>query len=167
MKVWLGGVALVAALGAFAGCSKQDAPLRYNVSGAVTLDGQPIPYGEVLFTPDAAKNHSGPQGIAPIRDGRYDTGASGGKGVAGGPTVVRVTGFASEGGKLLCDVELPAELPRADGTYNDVSMGSNHSQGCNVVFGDGSVRFLNETIDLNTVLKPLASRAGGEVIPNF
>ena len=35
----------------------------------------------------------------------------------GGPTVVRVTGFASEGGKLLCDVELPAELPRADGTY--------------------------------------------------
>jgi prepilin-type N-terminal cleavage/methylation domain-containing protein/prepilin-type processing-associated H-X9-DG protein len=53
------------------------------------------------------------------------------------------------------------------GTYNDISMGSNHSNGCNVVFADGSVRFLSESIDLNTVLKPLASRAGGEVIPSY
>jgi len=50
------------------------------------------------------------------------------------------------------------------GTFNDVSMGSNHTGGCNVAFGDGSVRFLRESVDLNTVLKPLASRAGGEVI---
>src|SRR5262249_15923587 len=47
-------------------------------------------------------------------------------------------------------------------TYNDFSMGSNHPGGCNVAFGDGSVRFLNDTIDLNNVLLPLASRAGGE-----
>ncbi|MFO0811113.1 MAG: DUF1559 domain-containing protein [Gemmataceae bacterium] len=53
------------------------------------------------------------------------------------------------------------------GTYNDVSMGSNHSNGCNVVFGDGSVRYLNQTIDLNTVLKPIASRNGGEVTPAY
>jgi prepilin-type processing-associated H-X9-DG protein len=46
-------------------------------------------------------------------------------------------------------------------------MGSNHPGGCNVGFGDGSVRFLRETIDLNTVLKPLASRSGGEVLPNY
>jgi prepilin-type N-terminal cleavage/methylation domain-containing protein/prepilin-type processing-associated H-X9-DG protein len=50
------------------------------------------------------------------------------------------------------------------GNYNDISMGSNHSGGCNVAFGDGSVRFLSETIDLNRVLKPLASRSGGEVV---
>ncbi|MFM7538630.1 MAG: DUF1559 domain-containing protein [Planctomycetota bacterium] len=49
------------------------------------------------------------------------------------------------------------------GTYNDVSMGSNHSGGCNVVLGDGSCRFLRSSIDLNNVLKPMASRAGGEV----
>jgi len=51
------------------------------------------------------------------------------------------------------------------GNFNDVSMGSNHSGGCNAALGDGSVRFLRESIDLNSVLKPLASRAGGEVIP--
>lgn len=50
------------------------------------------------------------------------------------------------------------------GNYNDTSMGSNHSGGCNAAMGDGSVRFIRETVDLNTVLKPLASRAGGEII---
>jgi prepilin-type N-terminal cleavage/methylation domain-containing protein/prepilin-type processing-associated H-X9-DG protein len=47
--------------------------------------------------------------------------------------------------------------------FNSISMGSNHSGGCNVVLGDGSVRFLRESTDLNRVLKPMASRAGGEV----
>jgi prepilin-type processing-associated H-X9-DG protein len=49
------------------------------------------------------------------------------------------------------------------GNYNDISMGSNHSGGLNVAMGDGSVRFLRESIDLNTVLKPMASRNGGEI----
>jgi prepilin-type N-terminal cleavage/methylation domain-containing protein/prepilin-type processing-associated H-X9-DG protein len=53
------------------------------------------------------------------------------------------------------------------GNYNDISMGSNHTGGCNVALGDGSVRFLRESVDLNRVLKPLASRAGGEVLPDF
>jgi prepilin-type N-terminal cleavage/methylation domain-containing protein/prepilin-type processing-associated H-X9-DG protein len=53
------------------------------------------------------------------------------------------------------------------GNYNDISMGSNHTGGCNVAMGDGSVRFLRSSVDLNTVLKPLASRAGGEVLPDF
>ncbi len=53
------------------------------------------------------------------------------------------------------------------GTYNNTSMGSNHTGGCNVVMGDGSVRFLNSNVDLNTVLLPLASRNGGEALPNY
>jgi prepilin-type N-terminal cleavage/methylation domain-containing protein/prepilin-type processing-associated H-X9-DG protein len=52
------------------------------------------------------------------------------------------------------------------GNYNDISAGSNHSGGFNAAMGDGSVRFLRDSIDLNTVLKPMASRAGGEVIQN-
>ncbi len=48
--------------------------------------------------------------------------------------------------------------------FNDLSMGSNHTGGCNVGLGDGSVRFLRESVDLNLVLKPMASRAGGEVV---
>ncbi len=50
------------------------------------------------------------------------------------------------------------------GNFNDVSMGSNHTGGCNVALGDGSIRFVRESVDLNRVLKPMASRAGGEVV---
>jgi len=53
------------------------------------------------------------------------------------------------------------------GNFNDISMGSNHSGGCNVAMGDGSVHFLHENIDLNRVLLPLASRNGGETIPAY
>jgi prepilin-type processing-associated H-X9-DG protein len=53
------------------------------------------------------------------------------------------------------------------GNYNDISMGSNHPGGCNICLGDGSVRFLSKTIDLNRVLLPLASRGGSEVVSNF
>jgi prepilin-type N-terminal cleavage/methylation domain-containing protein/prepilin-type processing-associated H-X9-DG protein len=53
------------------------------------------------------------------------------------------------------------------GNYNDISMGSNHAGGCNAALADGSVRFLREAVDLNLVLKPLASRAGGEVVSDY
>ncbi|MSR32445.1 MAG: DUF1559 domain-containing protein [Gemmataceae bacterium] len=49
------------------------------------------------------------------------------------------------------------------GNYNDISMGSNHTGGCNVSMADCSVRFLRDSIDLNRVLLPMASRDGGEV----
>lgn len=62
---------------------------------------------------------------------------------------------------------IPPQTYTSTGTYNNISMGSNHSNGCNVAFADGSIRFLNQDIDLNTVLIPLASRASSEVIPPF
>lgn len=106
------------------GCHSESGPKAYRLSGEVTYDGKPIPYGQVLFTPDGAAGNSGPQGIANIRDGKYDTAWSEGKGIAGGPTVIRVTGFAKEGASPLCEVELKADLPRADGTHNiDVPAG--------------------------------------------
>jgi prepilin-type N-terminal cleavage/methylation domain-containing protein len=46
--------------------------------------------------------------------------------------------------------------------FNDISFGSNHPGGCQFTMGDGSVQFLNESINLN-VYKALASRASGEV----
>lgn len=107
-------VTLAFVIVAVAGCS-DDGPKRYRVSGAVTFDGRPIPYGEVLFTPDGAKRNAGPQGIAPIKDGKFDTAAAGGMGAGGGPTVVRVNGMTGPGGKTLCEYECPVDLPRADG----------------------------------------------------
>jgi prepilin-type N-terminal cleavage/methylation domain-containing protein len=48
--------------------------------------------------------------------------------------------------------------------FNDISMGSMHVGGLNVTMGDGSVHFFSNSTDLTTVLQPLASRAGGEVV---
>ncbi len=44
--------------------------------------------------------------------------------------------------------------------------GSRHTGGANFCFGDGSVRFLTEATDLATVLQPMCTRSGGEVLAN-
>jgi hypothetical protein len=109
----------VAAVVWAAGCSSESGAKRYRVSGEARFNGAPIPYGDVLFTPDGAKQNSGPQGIANIRDGKFDTAGAEGKGFAGGPTVVRVTGLSGppdQGGKLLCEYEYTVDLPRQDST---------------------------------------------------
>lgn len=73
------------------GCGGADGPTRYELSGSVTFDGNPVPAGQIVFEPDSASGNSGVQGYAEIRDGKYDT--RDGKGVIGGPHQVRVTGF--------------------------------------------------------------------------
>lgn len=50
--------------------------------------------------------------------------------------------------------------------FNNASIGSDHPDGCNITFADGSVRFIRESIDLNGVMLPLASRSGGEPVEN-
>jgi prepilin-type N-terminal cleavage/methylation domain-containing protein/prepilin-type processing-associated H-X9-DG protein len=50
--------------------------------------------------------------------------------------------------------------------YNDIPMGSQHAGGANFGLGDGSVRFLKESIDIITY-KSLASRNGGETFGDF
>jgi hypothetical protein len=116
MRRWVGAAVVFAAAVAL-GCS-DDGPKRHRLSGAVKYAGEPIPFGDVVFTPDGSKKNSGPQGFANIRDGKYDTSADGGKGIGGGPTVVRVTGFSGPGGKLLCEVELRMDLPADGGTLD-------------------------------------------------
>src|SRR5215207_8838255 len=79
----------VAAL-AVAGCGGEEKV--YDVTGTVTHDGKPIPKGLIFFDPDVTKKATGPQGFANIQDGKFTT-AEKGKGVRGGPYVVRVSGF--------------------------------------------------------------------------
>jgi prepilin-type processing-associated H-X9-DG protein len=47
--------------------------------------------------------------------------------------------------------------------YNDVPFGSMHTGGMNACFGDGSVRFLRQSMDMVTY-RAMASRNGGEVV---
>ncbi len=64
----------LAIFGAFAltsvvGCGSK----RIPVSGTITLDGQPIDGGELVFTPDVAKGNTSPVVCrSPIKEGRYD-----------------------------------------------------------------------------------------------
>lgn len=53
----------------------------------------------------------------------------------------------------------PQEVPR-----NDVGIGSEHASGTHVAFGDGSVRFLNDSLE-QRVMFALASRAGDDLVP--
>jgi len=50
--------------------------------------------------------------------------------------------------------------------YNEVPMGSMHPGGALFGLGDGSGRFISESIDMN-VYRSLASRNGGEVVGDY
>jgi len=53
-----------------------------------------------------------------------------------------------------------------DNTGQNIPLNSTHTGGVNVLFGDGSVRFITDSITLST-LALLATRDDGLVIPNF
>jgi len=50
--------------------------------------------------------------------------------------------------------------------FNDIAFGSMHFGGTNFAFGDGSVRFIHQSINLGTY-RALASRNGGEAVSDF
>jgi prepilin-type N-terminal cleavage/methylation domain-containing protein/prepilin-type processing-associated H-X9-DG protein len=69
-----------------------------------------------------------------------------------------------------CDNQPQANLPCISGDYgpnNTVAARSRHPGGVNVVLADGSVRFVQQSVDLLSVWRPLATIAGGEVLPPF
>jgi len=67
MRSWF-AVALLAALFATAGCDSEKGPKKIAVSGTVKFDGQPMPDGDIMFTPD--DKSVGPEG-GKIKDGKY------------------------------------------------------------------------------------------------
>lgn len=81
---------------AFSGCA-EPSPDRFHVSGNVTWKGQKVPSGFVTFSPDVRQGNSGPQGMAKIIDGRYDTRVNDGRPPVGGPMTVSVGGFDGQG----------------------------------------------------------------------
>jgi len=96
----------------------------YHISGNATFNGKPIPVGKIYFTPDAAKKNTGAAGWADIKDGKYDTRSSGGMGIIGGPTLVRIEGSDGvkldeerpNGTPLFAYYETPVDLPKSNST---------------------------------------------------
>lgn len=83
------------------GCSQESSAPRYQVSGTVTYDGQPVPAGLVKFQPDVDKGGTGPGGYAPIKEGKFCTK----EGLCAGPVKVSICGF---------DGELPDDLEASE-----------------------------------------------------
>jgi hypothetical protein len=100
-----------------ASCSSEPSG-RFDLSGTVTFKNQPVPAGLVAINPDFSKGNDGPQGLAEIKDGRFDT-RSLDKGAPSGAVILVIDGFdgvaqpESPYGKLLFSgYKLSLDLPK-------------------------------------------------------
>ncbi|VAX39908.1 hypothetical protein MNBD_PLANCTO02-1801 [hydrothermal vent metagenome] len=73
------------------GGGAEKGPERFDVSGTVTFEGKPVYRGTIIFSPDATKGNSGPQGAAEITEGKYNTSKKG-KGIVGGAHIITIKG---------------------------------------------------------------------------
>lgn len=117
----------LAALSLLGGCGKQG-PGRYELSGKVTFQGQPVPKGYMLFAPDHDKGNNGPGAKAGIMNGSYSM--MPGQGMVGGPHIVTIVGtdgvpFDQGGGimnpmgkPLFPEFKASFDLPKESGTFD-------------------------------------------------
>lgn len=107
------------------GCGGRDELGRHAVRGNVTLQGQPVPSGEVTFEPDAGAGNQGPASWSEITNGRYSIGRV--KGHIGGAYIIRITGYGQEtvetpdgpAPAMLFDSQVQkCELPQGDATHD-------------------------------------------------
>ncbi|WP_145266689.1 hypothetical protein [Calycomorphotria hydatis] len=101
------------------GCGgNPDGPQRYSLSGSVTYNGQPVPAGNILLSPNREKGNSGPATVASINDGKYETFP--GKGMVGGHFVVTITAEPKQEMTLpLFDTyTMEVELPNEDSSFD-------------------------------------------------
>jgi hypothetical protein len=108
------------------GCSRKNTG-RYDLSGAVSFKGQPVPTGSIIFAPDVSKGNSGPGSTAEIKDGVYRT--LPGRGTIGGPHIATISGFDGKsyrkggdeypsGNKLFPMTEVRIDLPKEPAKYD-------------------------------------------------
>lgn len=104
------------------GCGGSSSDLtKYDYSGTVTFDGNPIPVGYISFEPDSVP---GPGSMAKIIDGHYETPT--GKGLLGGPYRILISGFEGNGNPealgdgtpIFIDYLLKMTLPEESKTQN-------------------------------------------------
>ncbi len=112
----LPGVVVCALLLSLTACS-QKSPSRFDLWGTVTFKGRPVPAGLIVINPDLSKGNDGPQGLAEIRDGRFDTRRLD-KGAPSGPVILLIDGFdgvpqpeSPSGKSLFLGYKVSLELP--------------------------------------------------------
>lgn len=111
---------MVAALvvGILAGCSRGEPVVRYHFNGKITHAGRPVSAGEMLFTPDDTVGNRGPQGLAEIREGVFDTRGSRAPGGSGGQMIVQVTARIDPQGTTFVKHRFTIDLPYADHSFD-------------------------------------------------
>jgi prepilin-type N-terminal cleavage/methylation domain-containing protein/prepilin-type processing-associated H-X9-DG protein len=78
------------------------------------------------------------------------------------------SGFNNQPALKLMGPNFPLNMWRTAPTNNhsNASFGSQHSNGANFLFGDGSVKFINQSIS-STAYEYIGTRNRGEVVPNY
>ena len=107
-----------------AGCGRVDGPARHHLSGSISFQGQPIPYGSIVFSPQR-----GPGTTADIENGRYATPQ--GWGTVGGLHSVEIVAFdgkafpdpnveggVNRAGKQMFRCTLQREIPKEESTWD-------------------------------------------------
>ena len=114
--------ALAVGLVVAVGCGPRDTRIRNRVSGGVTYGGEPVASGEILLIPDGEKGNSGPEGLAIIKNGRFDTRGSRAPGVDEGPMVIEVTGFMDEKRSTMFTHSFKRDLDRSPDMTLDIEI---------------------------------------------
>ena len=104
-------------------CSDKSAG-RVDVWGTVKFKDQPVPAGLIVMNPDLSQGNDGPQGMAEIKDGRFDTRHLD-KGAPSGPVIFMIDGFdgvaqgdAPSGKPLFIGYKLQLDLPQQPSEQN-------------------------------------------------
>ena len=97
---------------------------RVDVWGTVKFKNQPVPAGLIVMNPDLSKGNDGPQGMAEIRGGRFDTRQSN-KGAPSGPVIFMIDGFdgvaqseSPSGKPLFIGYKVQLDLPKQASEQN-------------------------------------------------
>ncbi|WP_437221731.1 hypothetical protein SH661x_002451 [Planctomicrobium sp. SH661] len=101
--MWKRCLLLIVCAVTLAGCGSGDSrgPKRFEVKGTVTYQGKPVPYGQIMFEPDASQGNQGPGSGGTIENGSYLVKSD--QGVISGPLKVVISGYdgvAPPGGGL-------------------------------------------------------------------
>jgi hypothetical protein len=114
---------LAAFLVAFCSCSEKPSG-RVDVWGTVQFKNQPVPAGLIVMNPDLSKGNDGPQGMAEIRNGRFDTRQLD-KGAPSGPVIFMIDGFdgvaqgeSPTGKPLFLGYKVQLDLPKQPSEQN-------------------------------------------------